>query len=242
MNRPYYLDVRDWIGEEIHPELRGVRDGPDIWRHPPQGVSRKALRRHFVAKYDAGIRFTDQKLEELFSRVNFDDTIVVFVSDHGEGFDVESGRVHHCGRLHSDLTHVPLAIWLPPELKAQYEPPATENRRVSTEDIVPTLLTLLGDAVGGFSGQFLLDPPVHRALNGCDRGYIFWEEDCVRESYDTCRIEIRSASGDSHRSCTAGASNLYRLHQECCASRRCGPCTRSYARSSLLTSLRSLRR
>jgi hypothetical protein len=57
---------------------------------------------------------------------------------------------------------------------------------------VPTLLTLLGDAVDGFPGQSLFDLPTHRLLDGCERGYIYWNEDCVRESYDTCRIEIRS--------------------------------------------------
>jgi len=59
-------------------------------------------------------------------------------------------------------------------------------------DIVPTALTLLGDAVSGFPGHFLYDLPTHRKLEGCDRGYVYWNEDCRRESYDTCRIEIRS--------------------------------------------------
>lgn len=192
MDREYYREARDWLGEELHPELRAVRDGPDVWRHPPEGVDHAMEKRHLMAKYDAGIRFADRKVEEILRRVDFSSTIVVFASDHGEGFEPEFGRVHHCGRLHNDLTRVPLVLWLPPEIRGRYEPKAVEERFASTIDIVPTLLTLLGDATAGFKGQFLFDLSTHRRLTGCDRGYIFWNEDCVRESYDTCRIEIRS--------------------------------------------------
>ncbi|HVR74259.1 MAG TPA: sulfatase-like hydrolase/transferase [Planctomycetota bacterium] len=192
MDREYYRAATSWLGEELHPSLLSVRDGPDVWRSPPVGLSHAAVKRQMMAKYDAGIRFADTKVEELLRRVNFDETIVILTSDHGEGFEPECGRVHHCGRLHGDLTHVPLVIWLPPELRARYEPPSVETRFASTIDIVPTLLTLLGDAVAGFPGQFLLDLPTHRRLLGCDRGYIYWNEDCVRESYDTCHVEIRS--------------------------------------------------
>jgi hypothetical protein len=155
-------------------------------------LSHEMEKRHLVAKYDAGIRFADRKLEEILSRVRFSDTIVVVLSDHGEGFEPERGRVHHCGRLHGDLTHVPLFVWLPEELRAQYNLPREERRYSSTLDVVPTILSLLGDAVGGFPGHMLFDLAAHRRLTGSDRGYIYWNEDFVRESYDTCRIELRS--------------------------------------------------
>ncbi len=192
LERPYYLDVRRWVDDDLHPGLRSFRDGPEIWRDPPDGIDEDEQIRQIVAKYDAGIYHADRKLEAIFRRVDFDDTIVVFASDHGEGFEPSIGRVHHCGRLHGDLTHVPLAIWLPPELHARYDPPAIEERACSTIDIVPTLLTLLGDPVAGLPGKFLYDLPQHRMLEGQDRGYIYWNEDCVRESYDTARIHITS--------------------------------------------------
>jgi arylsulfatase A-like enzyme len=192
MDRPYYLDVAGWLGEELHPGLRSVPDGPEVWRNPPAGVDRELEKRHLMAKYDCGIRSMDARLEEILARVDFERTIVVFMSDHGEGFEPEVGRVHHCGRLHCDLTRVALILWLPPELRRRYDAPRVEERFASTLDVAPTLLTLLGDAVAGFPGQFLFDLPTHRRLTGCDRGYIYWNEDCVRESYDTCRIEIRS--------------------------------------------------
>ncbi|MBI4607204.1 MAG: sulfatase-like hydrolase/transferase [Planctomycetes bacterium] len=192
MERDYYLEAREWLGEEVHPLLRAVKDGPEVWRSPPAGLNPAEVTRHLRAKYDAGVRFADRKVEELLRRVDFSRTIVVFTSDHGEGFEPELGRVHHCGRLHEDLTRVPLVVWLPPELRGRYEPRAVEPRAASTVDIVPTVLTLLGDAVAGFPGCFLFDLPTHRRLTGCDRGYVYWNEDCLRESYDTCRIEVRS--------------------------------------------------
>ena len=192
MGRSYYLDVDGWIDGEIHPELRVVRDGPEIWSNPPAGLGWEEQKRDLIAKYDSGIRGYDARLDELLQLVDFEDTIVVFVSDHGEGFEPERGRVHHCGRLHDDLTHVPLAIWLPAALRSHYEAPARQEHLCSTIDIVPTVLTLLGDAVAGFPGRFLFDLPPHRRLRGEDRGYLYWNEDCVRESYDTCSIEVNS--------------------------------------------------
>lgn len=192
MDREYYREGRDWLGEEVHPLMLSVRDGPEPWRHPPDGLDHETEKRHMQAKYDAGIRFADREIDEILQRVDFETTIVFFLSDHGEGFEPELGRVHHCGRLHGDLLRVPLVVWLPPELQARYDPPAVERRHASTLDVVPTILTLLGDAVAGFPGRFLFDLSVHRRLTASDRGYIYWNEDCVRESYDTCRVEIRS--------------------------------------------------
>jgi arylsulfatase A-like enzyme len=192
MDRPYYLDVEEWIGEPVHPSLRSVKDGPEVWQEPPAGVSRARVLRDMRAKYDCGVRTLDRRLDGLLALVDFDRTIVVVMSDHGEGFDPARGRVHHCGRLHTDLTHVPLVIWLPPELRARANPPPRISEPCSTIDVVPTILALLGDAIADFPGQHLFDLSPHRRLVGSDRGYVYWNEDCIRESYDTARIEIRS--------------------------------------------------
>lgn len=192
MDREYYLEVQDWLGREIRPELRKFRDGPWIWRSRPAGLALERMKEEIIAKYDSGVRATDRLFKGLLDEINFDDTIVIFVSDHGEGFKPELGRVHHCGRLHQDLLHVPLAVWLPPELRRRYTLPAVEERFCSTVDLVPTVLALLGRVVDGFPGRLLFDLSTHRRIDGIDRGYIYWGQDCRRESYDTSRIEIRS--------------------------------------------------
>ena len=65
------------------------------------------------------------------------DTFFVFVSDHGEGFDFAGGRLHHGGRLHRDLLHVPLFISGPKIVSEDVSVP------VSLVDLMPTLLELL---------------------------------------------------------------------------------------------------
>lgn len=192
MDREYYLDVEDWLGRDIHPALQRFPDGPWVWSERPPGLSPAQMKEEIVAKYDSGIRMADRLLDGLFELIDFDTTIVVLVSDHGEGFEPGLGRVHHCGRLHQDLLHVPLAVWLPGELRERYSMPRAESRFCSTLDVVPTLLTILGLAVDDFPGRLLFDLSAHRRLEGIDRGYVYWREDCCRESYDTARIELRS--------------------------------------------------
>jgi len=192
MDREYYLEVEKWLGRPLHPDLRKFRDGPYIWRNPPEGLDRKRMLEEIVAKYDSGIRFADRRLKKILDLIDFSNTVVVVMSDHGEGFAPEVGRVHHCGRLHQDLLHVPLLLRLPPSLQERFPLPPVEDRFCSTIDVAPTLLTLLGQVPEEFPGRLLFDLSTHRRLQGIDRGYIYWREDCVRESYDTCRIEIQS--------------------------------------------------
>lgn len=68
-------------------------------------------------------------------------TILIVVSDHGEGFEPERGRIHHGGRLHEDLVRVPLLVAVPGL------PPRVVPDPVSLVDVAPTLLDLLGAPV-----------------------------------------------------------------------------------------------
>ena len=90
----------------------------------------------------------------------WDNALVFFLTDHGEGFDPERNRKHHGGRLHEDQLHIPLLVRLPSgEAGVVREP-------VSLVDVFPTLLDLSGGALPadidgrsfasllGFDGQF----------------------------------------------------------------------------------------
>lgn len=193
MDREYYTDVEGWLDRPLRPSLKGFRDGPWVWQDPPETLRASEIREDVVAKYDRGIHRMDRELEKLFEQIDFTDTLVVLVGDHGEGFTPELGRVHHCGRLHEDLLHVPLMLWAPDELRQEFDLPERQDRACSTIDIVPTLLTLLGRIPDELPGRLLFDLSRHRLIRGTDRGYIYWNEDFVRESYDTCQIEIRSS-------------------------------------------------
>jgi arylsulfatase A-like enzyme len=67
-------------------------------------------------------------------------SVVFFLSDHGEGFDIERQRIHHGGRLHVDQLHIPLLVRVPGGA------PRDETAPVSLVDVMPTILELTGAA------------------------------------------------------------------------------------------------
>jgi arylsulfatase A-like enzyme len=188
----YYLSATRWLANPLNEALREFPDGPPIWRENVEGLDLNEKSTQIRAKYDAGVDYAFQKIGDLLDLVDFEETIVALVSDHGEGFDPQAGRVHHCGRLHQDLLRVPLFLWLPEKLRRRFSVPDEESRLCSTVDLVPTVLRLLGDNIDGFPGVFLLDLPTHRSIESSDSAYVYWDEDLVRQSYDECRIELRS--------------------------------------------------
>jgi hypothetical protein len=105
-----------------------------------------------------------------------DDFITAVTSDHGEGFDYELGRIHHGGRLHQDLLHVPLYFDLPSTVPAAPRAALADalgSRILSSTDIVPTLFDLAGvqdlpEVDGRPAGQV-----GGRTLVGEDRRYLY---------------------------------------------------------------------
>jgi len=105
---------------------------------------------HIIATYDAEILSVDiafgKFIEELKSRGIYDNTIVIFTSDHGEAF-LEHGRFEHGPTLYIEELHIPLIIYAP-GLK-----PSVNNNLVQSIDIAPTLLAMLDmDSPDSFEG------------------------------------------------------------------------------------------
>ena len=67
-----------------------------------------------------------------------DSIAVILVSDHGEAFEPERGRIHHCGRLHADQIRIPMLARVP-----GFEPRRVDAP-VSLVDVLPSVLDLLG--------------------------------------------------------------------------------------------------
>lgn len=92
--------------------------------------------------YERRVERLDANLTEfigiLRGRGFFDTGLLVVLSDHGEGFDVASGRIHHLGRLHRDLLHVPFF------LAGRDVTPGPRDRLVSLVDVTPTVLDVVG--------------------------------------------------------------------------------------------------
>lgn len=92
-------------------------------------------------KYDTEVAFADREVGRLLDWMQqtgrLQNTIVVLMADHGEGFG-EHGMVQHGNRPYDEQSHVPLIVWAPGVAPARVATP------VSTLDIAPTVLSYLG--------------------------------------------------------------------------------------------------
>ncbi len=79
-------------------------------------------------------------------------TVLALTSTNGEGFRPDLKRVHHGGRLHDDVLHVPFLVRWPEHLR-----PGVSSALVSTLDVAPTLVRLGGIAAEpSFGGRSLV--------------------------------------------------------------------------------------
>jgi arylsulfatase A-like enzyme len=98
---------------------------------------------HFIALYDGGIRYTDEKIGEFLSylrdsRLN-DQSLIIITSDHGEEFK-EHGRFLHGQLYFRPNLHVPLIMRIP-----DYPKKAIRIKElVRSIDLLPTVLDNAG--------------------------------------------------------------------------------------------------
>ncbi len=104
---------------------------------------------HMVALYDGGISYMDYVFGETMKVLKeegiFDDSIIIFLSDHGEGF-YEHLTYRH-GYLFVENMHVPLIVRFP---GGGFAGTRIKNR-VRTMDLMPTLFEFLGIDVSQFT-------------------------------------------------------------------------------------------
>jgi arylsulfatase A-like enzyme len=104
----------------------------------PEGSSRKKIK-----KYDTEIGFVDFYIGELIQEIKrhglYDNSLIIFLADHGESFG-EHDYYGHGRRLYNSGLHVPLIVKLPgSRLKG------TEvDGNVSLLDVAPTVFTQIG--------------------------------------------------------------------------------------------------
>ena len=94
--------------------------------------------------YDAEIAFVDQQLGQLFAQLDrsgrLERTLVVLTADHGEMLG-EHGEAEHGGFIYESAVHAPLIISCRSLIDRPYR---VDDRVVSTVDIAPTILELVG--------------------------------------------------------------------------------------------------
>jgi len=106
-------------------------------------------RAEVIARYDSGIKYTDEHIGRLFDRLRelglWDDTIIILVSDHGERFfDAKTGKpIEGVSGVHGDSLYDP-EIRVPLIIKMADASQGSRVRdQVSLVDILPTLSELL---------------------------------------------------------------------------------------------------
>lgn len=177
----FAADVEDpFVGTSQH--LRSLKCRDDA---PEETV------RDLIALYDAEVAFNDAQFGALLERLRsldlYDESIVLFLSDHGEGF-YDHGRLGHGRTLNREEVHVPLLLRLPGGEASGLRVPEI----VRQVDVLPTLLDCLGEPVPSFvRGESVL--PILRNLQGSGAD---------RTSYahlDLDRVEIESIASEGRK-------------------------------------------
>ncbi len=141
---------------------------------------------HIVNTYDGEIRSMDHALGGLMAYLKeqglYENTLIVFTSDHGEEFG-EHGRIGwHSHSLYDELLHVPLVVKFPGDVHSGVRSPV----QVRGIDIAPTILASLGIGVPDeFAGTDLAgvlagSSPVLPAISRRDRP--------ARRTFDSIRV------------------------------------------------------
>lgn len=138
----HYFDVHEH--EEVKPTDKNLRR--------LLGDAGKPTREE---KYRLLVRLVDEQVgalrQALVERGEWDHTIVVFASDHGEGLGEDPRLPDNHGRfVYNALVHIPLSIRIPEITGAAIDAP------VSLLDVYPTLLELCGVPAGRADGESLL--------------------------------------------------------------------------------------
>ena len=149
---------------------------------PPIYPDTPAVRRDFARLFERITEldyFVKDRLDELKEAGLYEDTIIFFWSDHGNGLPRAKRWLYDSGTL------VPLMIRIPKKFRAnnQGKPGTTDDQLVNFIDLGPTILNLADIKIPKYmQGQ----PFLGRNLPA-ERNYIFGARDRIDEIYDMVR-------------------------------------------------------
>jgi arylsulfatase A-like enzyme len=137
---PYTPPREYWTAEplpSIGPSFEGQKTAMQGF-FVPSVQEREAIR----SLYDGEVRYIDANIERVLGTLKrlhlYDDSLIVFTSDHGEEF-WEHGRLGHGHSLYDELLRVPLIVKLPGSKQRGRTAVA-----VSTASVTPTILDASG--------------------------------------------------------------------------------------------------
>jgi len=176
-----FRTIRGQLSERFSPEMMSDKVGSLVWIHalarrslPPTPL----LREWMEALYTAEVAFNDHSfgafLQELRKRQLFGDSLIVFLSDHGEEF-YEHGSWAHGNTLYSEVIDTPLIVKFPSSYGLEGERLAPLAQHV---DILPTVLDVAQLAVDeSFEGHSLLNAFRPRSAGNWSAGVSYLDLD-----------------------------------------------------------------
>jgi arylsulfatase A-like enzyme len=151
---PHYIYINhdstsEYIGEFTSRDIVYLRNLIREGHYTPKDLA------YLKDSYTSEILFTDsyigQLIDELKSKKLYDNTLIVFTSDHGEEF-IEKGWLGHSTNVYNEQIKVPMLI-KPPDSKSNL-PRVSQNSYVSNIDIAPSVLRILGiSPISDFQGR-----------------------------------------------------------------------------------------
>lgn len=118
--------------------------------------ARREFRERWSGEYDSALSYLDSQLGVLFDQLRqrgqFENTLIIVTSDHGEAFG-RHGLFDHANALYEELIHVPLIVRLPGGINAGLRIP----QRVSLRDVPATAMDILGFTPHSLGGHSLAE-------------------------------------------------------------------------------------
>ena len=153
-------DSRSDYDGQVRPRMTGELLH-DAKRQPPRVTFTESDITRLQALHDGEITQHDRHMGTFIQRLKdaglWEDTVFVFVADHGEEFQ-EHGSWGHGHSVYQELLHVPFLVH-----HEGHVPAGRIDTRVSTVDLAPTVVSLAGiPPMAGIAGRSLV-PLIHGA-------------------------------------------------------------------------------
>jgi arylsulfatase A-like enzyme len=168
--------VQDWVSKSKGPFFLGLLTGTSHhdYHTPSTFQTEHYVENETYNRYLNTVRYTDRFVGRLLAELKadgaLDNTIIVVVGDHGEGFG-EHGSYAHNTVIYDEGIHVPLIIQAPGLAPGRLAAP------VNHLDIMPTVVDLLGFTPEGgtFEGNSLVRPLPERRI----KAHCWYNRDCM---------------------------------------------------------------
>ncbi len=127
-----------------------------------------------IARYWAAATMVDAEIGRLIAALRatgrYDDTLIVFATDHGESIGIHGGTFDKGGMAYEELYRIPLIVKLPGSAQAG----TSREQLVSLIDLAPTFCEMAGGSMTGTDGVSLKPILEDRAAPG--REYLVSED------------------------------------------------------------------